>query len=197
MGYGRFAEPAARPRRGVRVAATARVIARAPAPPLQVLIVDDEPLIRWSLAETLRDCGDGVMEAECGEAAVRALTASVPPPDVVLLDYCLPDSADLSLLSTVRQVSPRSRVILMTAECPQDVMAGALRLGADRVLIKPFDMQRVVAILHQFPGARTPEEEEITRSSVHVTRFRTPSRERPAADRSPGAGSTEVAKATA
>ena len=57
-----------------------------------MLIVDDEPLIRWSLAETLTDSGHSVIEAGDGEAAVRMLTDADRPFDVVLLDYRLPDS---------------------------------------------------------------------------------------------------------
>jgi CheY-like chemotaxis protein len=66
--------------------------------PLRVLIVDDDPLMSWSLAETLSACGDVVTEAATGEAAVRTL-ANEPAPNVVLLDYQLPDSGDLQLLS--------------------------------------------------------------------------------------------------
>ena len=62
--------------------------------PLRVLVVDDEPLIRWSLAETLSDCGNQVTDVTSGHAATRAL-ANAPEPDVVLLDYQLPDSRGL------------------------------------------------------------------------------------------------------
>jgi CheY-like chemotaxis protein len=79
-------------------------------PSLRVLVVDDEPLIRWSLSETLSEDGHVVSEAGDGESALRALTASPLSFDVVLLDYHLPDSHDLALLSTIRQVAPRTAV---------------------------------------------------------------------------------------
>jgi CheY-like chemotaxis protein len=71
-------------------------------PQLRVLIVDDEPLIRWSLAETLMDSGHAVVEAGDGEAAVRMLTDADRPFDVVVLDYRLPDSNDLNLWRRLR-----------------------------------------------------------------------------------------------
>jgi CheY-like chemotaxis protein len=77
--------------------------------PLRVLVVDDEPLICWSVAETLVSHGDLVAEAENGQEAVRAL-ARAPEPDVVLLDYCLPDSNDLGLLSKIRRLAPHTPV---------------------------------------------------------------------------------------
>ena len=65
-------------------------------PALRVLIVDDEPLIRWSLAETLAECGYEVAETGDGRGATRLLQDAPRQFDVVLLDYRLPDSEDLS-----------------------------------------------------------------------------------------------------
>jgi PleD family two-component response regulator len=53
-------------------------------PSLRVLIVDDEPLIRWFLAQTLVESGHAIVEAPDGEKAVRALTDGAGSFDVVL-----------------------------------------------------------------------------------------------------------------
>jgi len=106
---------------------------------LRVLVVDDEPLIRWSIAETLGAGGHHVTEAPDGASALRAL-ADGPDPDLVLLDFRLPDSNDLGLLAEIRRVAPSTPVIMMTAFGTPDVAAGALKLGASRVLNKPFNM---------------------------------------------------------
>lgn len=116
--------------------------------PLRVLVVDDEPLICWSLAEMLRGNGDIVTEARTGAAAVRALSEAGGAIDVVLLDYQLPDVHDLSLLSTVRRLSPSSRVILMSAFTTPDIASEALALGAAGVVNKPIDMHDVPALVH-------------------------------------------------
>ena len=63
----------------------------------RVLIVDDEPLIRWSVSETLADHGCEVVETGDAHGA-RLAVGDDQPFDVVLLDYRLPDSDDLSLL---------------------------------------------------------------------------------------------------
>jgi DNA-binding NtrC family response regulator len=117
-------------------------------PALRVLIVDDEPLICWSLAETLGECGGVVTEASNGAAAVRAL-ACAPEPDVVLLDYHLPDSCDLGLLATVKRLAPRSQVILMSAYCTPEVTRQAIAEGAYRVVSKPIDMAAVPALVRE------------------------------------------------
>lgn len=84
-------------------------------------------LISWSLAETLSECGDIVTEAGTGAGAVRALSEAREPVDVVLLDYQLPDVQHLSLLSTVRRLSPMTRVIVMSAYYTSEIAKQASR----------------------------------------------------------------------
>jgi len=121
---------------------------------LRVLVVDDEPLIRWSLAETLLDCGYQVSEAIDGQTALQVLTDAPTPIDVVVLDYRLPDSDDLKLLSAIRRISPKSQVILMTAFGTPEVVSGALQLGVYRVVHKPFEMNDLAALVKQAHASR-------------------------------------------
>ena len=108
--------------------------------PLRILVVDDESLIRWSLTETLSDLGHLVSEAGDAETALRAVTDADGSFDVVLLDYHLPDSHDLALLSQIRRLAPSTMVIMMTAFATPEMSDGALRLGAYRVVAKPFEV---------------------------------------------------------
>lgn len=114
---------------------------------LRVLVVDDELLIRWSIAETLKEYGYSVLEADNGLAALRALQTASPPVDAVLLDYRLPDTNNLSLLAQIRRIAPRTPVVLMTAFGTPEVVEGALRLGAYDVLDKPFEMSDLEAVV--------------------------------------------------
>jgi two-component system response regulator AtoC len=118
------------------------------APALRVLIVDDEPLIRWSMSETLTQTGHTVSEAPDAKETLRRL-ALEPTPDVILLDYRLPDSNDLELLETIRRIAPRSSVVMMTAFGTPAVQAGALELGAFRVMTKPLEMSELSALVQQ------------------------------------------------
>ena len=112
-----------------------------------MLVVDDEPLIRWSLVETLEARGHTVTEAADAASARRAIASAEGPPDVVLLDYRLPDSNDLGLLRTIRQDAPRSQVILMTAHGTPEIAKGALDLGAYRVISKPFSVDDLASLV--------------------------------------------------
>jgi DNA-binding NtrC family response regulator len=119
--------------------------------PVRVLVVDDELLIRWSITESLSEQGFAVSEAGDGKAALRA--AAADRPDVVLLDFRLPDSEDLSLLAAIRRLLPTSQIILMTAFGTGDVVDGALNLGAYRVMTKPFEMDAVATVVRQAHAA--------------------------------------------
>jgi DNA-binding NtrC family response regulator len=113
----------------------------------RVLVVDDELLLRWSIGETLKEQGHSVVEAETGAAALRELRNSLPPVDVVVLDYRLPDTQNLSLLAQVRRIAPKTPVILMTAFGTPELVAEAMDLGAYDIMNKPFDMDALEAVV--------------------------------------------------
>jgi DNA-binding NtrC family response regulator len=115
--------------------------------PLRILIVDDEPLIRWSLANTLRDFGHEAVEAISGATALLAVAEAEVPFDVMLLDFRLPDSTDLTLLAQLRRLTPSTSTVLMTAYGTPEVIQSALDLGAFRVVGKPFDMAEVPTLI--------------------------------------------------
>ena len=111
--------------------------------PLRVLIVEDETLIRWAVAEGLRMAGYIVLEAPDAATALRIVAEAPEPMDAVVLDLRLPDSSDLSLLAAIRRNTPSSAVVMMTAHGTPEDAAGARALGAFDVVEKPFDVQQL------------------------------------------------------
>jgi DNA-binding NtrC family response regulator len=109
-----------------------------------VLLVDDEPLIRWSLGEAIREAGFGVRMAASGADAREALPALESQRLIVLLDLRLPDVVDLSLLETLRACRPDAPVLVLSAWASADVIDAVLKAGAARVMKKPFDVASVV-----------------------------------------------------
>ena len=124
-------------------------------PGLRVLVVDDESLIRWSLLETLSSCGHEVVEAGDAAGALQAVATAAVPFDVVLLDFRLPDSNDLALLSRLRGLAPATRIILMSAYGTPEVLQGALDLGAYCVIGKPFEMNDVAPLVRRAYASRS------------------------------------------
>jgi DNA-binding NtrC family response regulator len=124
------------------------------ASPLRVLVIEDETLIRWSIAETLAQEGHSVLEAGDARSAVEALTDPQEQIDVVLLDFRLPDSNDLGLLANVRRLQPESAVVMMTAFGTPEVTREALEMGAFGVVNKPFDIHGLGSLVRAAYGSR-------------------------------------------
>ena len=119
--------------------------------PAHVLIVDDEPLIRWSLRKGLVQRGHDVVEAGDAAGALACLTAEPGRFTVVLLDYRLPDRQDLTLLRDIRRLSPASAVLMMTAYGDAQMRTEAVALGARAVIDKPFQVSAVISLVESPP----------------------------------------------
>ena len=109
-----------------------------------LLIVDDEELVRWSLRERFRRDGYTVLEAGTVAAAIEQLS---PVVDLVLLDYRLPDGDGLTLVRQIKDVSPETLVILMTAFSTVENAVAAMKHGAYHYLNKPFNLDDVSAMV--------------------------------------------------
>ncbi len=111
-----------------------------------VLIVDDEELVRWSLRERLRKDGYTVLESGTVASAIEKLTPAV---DLVLLDQRLPDGDGLTLLRQIKESSPDTLVILMTAFSTVENAVAAMKHGAYHYLNKPFNLDDVSAVVEK------------------------------------------------
>jgi DNA-binding NtrC family response regulator len=104
-----------------------------------ILVVDDEQLLLWAIAEALRSRGMEVDEASNAKEALRVLASKDATPEAVLLDLNLPDSHDLGLVRMVRKLAPAARVFLMTAFGSPEIRDEARQLGVVDIIDKPFD----------------------------------------------------------
>jgi DNA-binding NtrC family response regulator len=126
---------------------------RAKKSPAHVLVIDDERLVRWAVAETLGARGYRISEAGDAKSAVQALFGPVRRADVILLDLFLPDSCDLHLLQFIRSRAPEVPVILMTAFATPEIVEQALAHGA-LVMSKPFDMSELARVVDRTLASR-------------------------------------------
>ncbi len=108
---------------------------------MNILVVDDEKLIRWSLKERLTREGYAVTEAEDGRSTFAALDREIP--DLVLLDMKLPDTDGLSILKNIQERAPRLPVIIITAYSTVDTAVEAMKTGAYDYVSKPFNMDEL------------------------------------------------------
>jgi two-component system OmpR family response regulator len=113
-------------------------------PSRTVLVVDDEPLVRWSVGERLRDEGYDVLEAGTGRAAIEQCDDRV---DLVLLDSRLPDLDGVSVLERLLNVRSDLHVILMTADPVMDDDVQGLRARPFPRAAKPFLLDDLVELV--------------------------------------------------
>lgn len=106
-----------------------------------ILVVDDEGAIRYSVSKTLQRVGYNVSEAANGEEALEMIQNE--PYDVVLTDIKMPGLDGVELLKRIKETAPDAIVILMTGYASLGTAVEALRLGAHDYLIKPSSSQDI------------------------------------------------------
>jgi DNA-binding response OmpR family regulator len=126
-------------------------------PTPQILVVDDEPLLRNLLERSLKRAGYGVVTAASGEDAL-ALFASTPV-DLLLVDVMMPGIDGYALCAAVRELSTAPIILLTSLDNADEVVHG-FSVGADDYITKPFQFRdlevRIQALLRRAATSGTP-----------------------------------------
>jgi DNA-binding NtrC family response regulator len=112
---------------------------------MRILLVEDEPMTRVALTDTLTREGHEVVAAADGEAGLEAIATQEF--DVVLTDLRLPRADGLDLLRAVQDRGGHSKVVIMTGFASTESAVQALRLGAYDYVTKPFQPDEILTIL--------------------------------------------------
>lgn len=122
-----------------------------------ILIVEDEPAIQELVAFTCANSGFAVRRADSVRAAQQSIRGELP--DLVILDWMLPDRGGIELLRELRG-DARSRqvpVIVLTARGAESDRVMGLDAGADDYVVKPFSPRELVARIRAVFRRRAPE----------------------------------------
>jgi two-component system, OmpR family, response regulator QseB len=128
--------------------------------PMRILLIEDDPMIGKAVRQGLVDAGYAVDWVRDGRAADAALADQVH--DLAILDLGLPQKDGMAVLRTLRQRRNHMPVLIASARDAVGDRIGGLDAGADDYVLKPFDLDelvaRVRALLRRHAGSATPQQ---------------------------------------
>ncbi len=120
---------------------------------IKVLIVDDEPNLRFTLSAILESKGFDVAAVESGFAAMEAVQKTHYP--VVIMDIKMPGMSGVEAFLQIKRIDPTAAVIMMTGYALEKEINQALAEGAFSVLSKPLDIEKILGLIAESLGKRT------------------------------------------
>jgi YesN/AraC family two-component response regulator len=121
----------------------------------RILVIDDDATIRLSLKLSLEDADHQVEEAANGLEGIGRFRAN--PADLVITDIFMPEKEGVELIDEIKRERPETKIIAISGGGrmnPDDYLTIARRLGAERTLLKPFDIEM---LLDTVDGLLQPE----------------------------------------
>jgi DNA-binding NtrC family response regulator len=123
----------------------------------RILVVEDDPGLRFTLTDNLEEAGFSVTAADDGEEAIRLLGTDTF--DIVVTDLRLPGKDGLEVLRETKTKTPPPSVITITGHGSIESAVAAIKLGAEDYLTKPFSMEEFLLLLEKVFRVRSLEEE--------------------------------------
>jgi len=124
---------------------------------IEVLIADDHPVVRQGLRALLELEEDIEVVGEVGDGAEAVQKAEELVPDVVLMDLAMPKLDGVVATGRIKDISPKTRVLVLTNYAEDEQVFGAMKAGATGYLLKdvePSDLIQAVRSTHQGDPAR-------------------------------------------
>jgi DNA-binding NtrC family response regulator len=129
----------------------------------RILIVDDDPAIRFGLRDFLETRGYRVEEAATAAEAEQTFRAASP--DVVVTDYRLPDGDALQLLPRLRAIADQVPIILLTAHGSVELAVQAMKEGAEHFLTKPVTLPALLLVIERSLEAQRNRQQQLARKA--------------------------------
>ncbi|MFA5316580.1 MAG: sigma-54 dependent transcriptional regulator [Dehalococcoidales bacterium] len=135
-----------------------------------ILIVDDEAIVRESLREWLSDAGYQVLMAEDGARALEIIEKERP--SIAFVDLVMPGIDGIELLKRARKICPGIGVIVITAYASISTAIAAMKQGAYDYVEKPFSLERVELLIRKLVAHQRLLEENISLHQKLKERYR-------------------------
>jgi two-component system nitrate/nitrite response regulator NarL len=148
-------------------------------PRTSVLVVDDHPVYREGLAQSLRKRPEIEVKGEAADGREALERIREHRPDVVVLDLALPEVDGLSVLDTVRREELGSRVVLLSAREDSATAYRAISFGADAYLPKSSSANEIADVVLAVARGETVISPAVQTSLIQEIRLRRPEDDRP------------------
>jgi DNA-binding NarL/FixJ family response regulator len=135
-------------------------------PTIEVLVADDDPVVRFGLAMMLRGADDLQVVAEAGDGAEAIELADRHRPHVVLMDIRMPGTDGITATRTLRGRTPAPQVIVLTTFDTDAHVLRALRAGAAGFLVKDTPPDELVLAIRHAAQGRPVLSPEVTRRLI-------------------------------
>ena len=112
-----------------------------------IMVVDDLRSIRLTLGGILEDEGHNVVTVENGYQAIEAVRKTHF--GAIFMDIKMPGINGVQTFREIKKIAPKTAVVMMTAYAVEDLVEEALEEGAYTVVYKPFDIERIIAIIER------------------------------------------------
>lgn len=109
------------------------------------LIVDDAVLMRKILGNIIGKQMGYIIVGEASNGVEAVELAERFKPDIITMDITMPEMNGLEAVKMIKQISPNSKIIMVSAMGQQEMIIDALKFGAKDFIVKPFDEERVIA----------------------------------------------------
>src|SRR5690348_16451655 len=119
-----------------------------------ILVVEDHDLMRELIAKALRRAGYQVVTARNGDEGLTRFRELVP--DLVITDFIMPEQNGLDMTATIHNLRPDTKILVMSGYGGTSrigFMDLVRRLGADKILQKPFAISHLIATVRSCIGA--------------------------------------------
>lgn len=119
---------------------------------MNILVVDDQPGVRYLLDIVVKELGHDVYTAQNGLEAVEL--ARSKRFDIIFMDVRMPLMGGLEALTRIKAISPRTDVVIMTAYGSDDTIESANKNGALCCIAKPFDVEDIKNFLDDYTSEK-------------------------------------------
>jgi DNA-binding response OmpR family regulator len=134
---------------------------------MKILVIDDDPFVRYSVSNVLRTGGHDVLEAADGERGLVVFRNERP--DLVITDLMMPEKDGVATIVSLRQVCRKTKIMAFSGSdgtFNADGLARALEAGADEVVVKPVDWDDLLHRVEQCDPHRSISSAPLAVSSL-------------------------------